>query len=175
MSLNVHVDRLIDSLERFADVLPAAVRRLRSDDARWRPDDGGWSILEIVAHLADEEVEDFRARLRLTLQDPLADWPPIDPEGWAIQRRYNEGGLDAALGRFVAARRESVAWLRGLPNPDYSQSHEHPRGRLRAGDLLTAWVAHDALHLRQIAKRLYQIAGRDAGEFHADYAGRWGS
>ncbi len=171
----MHVDRLIDSLERFADVFPAVVRRLRPDDARWRPDDGGWSILEIVAHLADEEIEDFRARLRLTLHDPEADWPPIDPEGWAIQRRYNEGGLDAALGRFVAARRESVAWLRGLQNPDYSQSHEHPRGRLSAGDLLTAWVAHDALHLRQIAKRLYQITGRDAGEFHADYAGQWGS
>ncbi len=171
----MHVDRLIGSMDRFAGLLRAVVAGLSPEDARWRPDDGGWSILEIVAHLADEEVEDFRTRLRLTLQDPLADWPPIDPEGWAIQRRYNEGGLDAALGRFVAARRESVAWLRGLRNPDYSQSHEHSRGRLRAGDLLTAWAAHDALHLRQIAKRLHQIVGRDAGEFHADYAGRWGS
>jgi hypothetical protein len=34
-------------------------------------------------------------------------------------------------------------------------------------------VAHDYLHLRQIAKRMYQMAGRDAGEYSTRYAGEW--
>ena len=42
-----------------------------------------------------------------------------------------------------------------------------------AGDLLAAWSAHDALHLRQISKRLYQIAQRDAGSYSVQYAGEW--
>jgi hypothetical protein len=147
---------------------------LAAADARWRPDEGGWSILEIVTHLADEEVEDFRRRVELTLRDPEAPWPPIDPEGWAVERRYNEGSLAEAVGRFVAARRESVRWLRGLERPDWSTAHRHPKlGPLRAGEIFTAWVAHDALHLRQIAKRLFQMAQRDGGEYEPAYAGTW--
>ena len=167
-------DRLILTLERFGAALPALVGDLAEEDARWRPPVGGWSILEVVTHLADEEVEDFGTRLRLTLQGTSDPWPPIDPEGWAIGRRYNEGSLAEALGRFTAARRVSVAWLRGLNNPDWTRRYDHPQlGAIRAGDLLVAWTAHDALHLRQIAKRLFQMTQRDGGDYAPDYAGRW--
>jgi hypothetical protein len=43
-------------------------------------------------------------------------------------------------------------------------------GPIRAGDLLAAWAAHDAAHLRQIASRLIDLAKRDAGEYHISYA-----
>ncbi|MHC4903871.1 MAG: DinB family protein [Planctomycetota bacterium] len=143
---------LIDRLERFADILPAVVDGLSEADARWRPDGTGWSILEIVTHMADEEVEDFRQRVELTLRDPEAAWPPIDPEGWAVERRYNEGRLAEVVERF----------------------YRHPKiGAMHAGEVFTAWAAHDALHLRQIAKRLYQMTARDGGEYGPDYAGSW--
>ena len=171
----MNVESLIGRLDRFAEALPAVVAGIPGADARWRPPEGGWSILEIVTHLADEEVEDFPARLKLTLRDPELEWPPVDPEESAVQRRYNEGNLDEAVGRFVSARRDSVKWLRGLREPDWSITHHHEvLGDLRGGDLLAAWVAHDALHLRQIAKRLFQLTGRDAGEYGTAYAGSWG-
>ena len=170
----MNAQRLIDSLERFAGILPAAVRDVSSEDARWKPADGAWSILEVVSHLADEEVEDFRGRLERTLRDPAEPWPPNDPEQWAIERRYNEGDLVETSARFVAERRASVEWLRGLDGPDWSRAHVHPKwGPIRAGDILASWAAHDALHLRQIAKRMFQMARRDGGEFTTDYAGDW--
>jgi hypothetical protein len=166
--------RLIARLERFGAALPAVVTGIPADDARWKPADGAWSVVEIVRHLGDEEVDDFRRRLQLTLDDPAADWPPIDPEGWAVERRYNEDSLDVAAARFAAERRASVAWLRGVAGPNWSNTHLHPKGwSIRAGDLLSAWAAHDALHLRQIAKRLYQLAQRDGGEYVTVYAGEW--
>ena len=164
---------LINSLRRFADILPAVVDGLPVDDARWKPADDAWSILEIVTHVADEEVEDFPARLRSTLADPEQQWKPIDPEGWAVKRRYNEGDLDEQVQRFVSSRRESVTWLRDLKNPDWSKTFVHPKGEISAGDLLASWAAHDALHLRQIAKRLFQISQRDGGEYSTAYAGSW--
>ncbi len=168
----MHLKRLIDSLERFAEILPAVVRGVSADDARWKPADGAWSILEIVTHMADEEVEDFRTRVELTLRDPAEPWPPIDPETWAVDRRYNEGDLAGALKRFVSERCRSIKWLRGNANPDWSKAHPHPQlGPLRAGDIFAAWVAHDALHLRQITKRMHQMTQRDAGEYRSDYAG----
>lgn len=170
----MHAQALIDRLERFPAALAAAARCARGDDVRWRPAHGGWSIVEIVNHLADEDVEDFRARLAATLRDPDAAWPPIDPEGAVVARRHNERDLDESLERFGAARRESVSWLRSLKRPDWDASHAHPTlGAIRAGDLLTAWCAHDALHLRQIARRLHELALRDAEGFDASYAGAW--
>jgi hypothetical protein len=36
-----------------------------------------------------EKNEDFRKRLELVLNNPEDPWPPIDPEGWVVQRNYN--------------------------------------------------------------------------------------
>jgi len=164
---------LIDSLQRFADILSAVVNGIPVDDARWKPTNGAWSILEIVTHMADEEVEDFPARLRATLTDPKQQWKPIDPEGWAVERRYNDRDLDEQVQRFVSLRRESITWLRDLKSPDWANTFTHPKGKISAGDLLASWAAHDALHLRQIAKRLFQMTQRDAGEYSTAYAGSW--
>lgn len=166
--------KLIDSLDRFGRLLPEVVRDIPEGDYRWKPPDGAWSILEVVCHLADEDEFDFRPRVRLTLNDPAANWPPIDPEGWAVARRYNESQLVEVLARFCTYRQSSVAWLRSLESPDWNQTHQHPKfGPFRAGDILAAWAAHDTLHLRQISKRLYQLAARDAGEYSVRYAGEW--
>lgn len=168
------VRALVRRLERFPAAVRAAVGCVEGPDACWRPDGRRWSILEIVSHLADEEAEDFRPRLQRTLRNPAESWPAIDPERWAIQRRYIDRELAAELARFERERSASVAWLGGLVQPDWHRAHDHPRlGVIRAGDLLAAWSAHDALHLRQIAKRLYELAQRDAGGYSADYAGAW--
>ena len=146
--------RLIDRLERFAGVLPAVVDGVSADDARWRPEDGAWSILEIVNHMADEEVGDFRTRLELTLRGAGEPWPPIDPEGWAVERRYNEQDLKATVDRFVMARRASVSWLRSLEQPDWSKTHEHPRlGCMRAHSDVRDGVSRIKCHKRVTFKR----------------------
>lgn len=165
---------LISHLARFPSVLRPLVTHLDEDDARWTPADGAWSILEIVCHLGDEEADDFRTRLRLTLESPDAGWPPIDPPRWAVERRYNEQDLGRSTARFVEERAASIRWLRGLATFDPNRAHVHPKfGAISAGQLLASWVAHDALHLRQIAKRLHQLAGVHGAPFETGYAGEW--
>ncbi len=171
----VNAENLIAGLDRFATTLAPLVQGINSDDARWRPANGAWSILEVVTHLADEEVEDFRRRLQMTLSDPTTPWPPNDPEAWAVERRYNDGELAESLARFLEERRASLGWLRSLDKADWSIAYQHPKvGPVPAGDLLASWAAHDLLHLRQVTKRLFQMAQRDAGEYKTDYAGEWG-
>jgi hypothetical protein len=166
---------IINRLERGGRAFPALVDGLTDDELRWKPASGAWSILEIVCHLGDEEVDDFRTRLFSTLEDPAKQWPGIDPEGWAGHRRYNETDAAAALARFVQERARSIELLRALKDPNWSLTHHHPKfGPIAAGDLLASWAAHDALHLRQVAKRLFELAGRDAGAFRTAYAGEWG-
>jgi hypothetical protein len=169
----MNLESIIRRMEQFPQALQALAGQPPPEDARQRGPAGQWSILEIVSHLADEEEADFRVRVRLTLEDPEQDWPPIDPEGWARDRRYNERDLSAEFDRFAAARADSLAWLRSLKDPDWRRFREHPHGRLSAGDLMASWAAHDALHLRQIAKRLYELARRDAPGCDVGYAGPW--
>lgn len=170
----MNFEHLVNSLERFGHMLPEVVCGVSDEDARWKPADGAWSILEVVCHLADEEEFDFGLRTRLTLTNPAQPWPPIDPEGWAVERDYNAKNLGDVVRRFTELRRQSVRWLRELKDPNWKQAYQHPQfGPFPAGDLLAAWTAHDCLHLRQIAKRMYQLVQRDAGEHSVRYAGEW--
>ncbi len=180
---------LIERMARFPGILRACVEGLRREDLVRRSPSGAWSIGEILCYLVDEEVEDFRHRLRSTLEDPTRPWPKTDPEGLAIERKYAEQDPLEALARFEQARKESIAWLREVltttppHDPRWRNAYHHPSGRvIQVGDLLTAWSAHDMLHVRQIAKRMYELAWRDggsgkggsgAGEFSAEYAGEW--
>jgi hypothetical protein len=168
----MNLDAMIARMEGTPGAIAALTAGLADPDARFRPPSGAWSILEIINHLADEEADDFRARLVATLAQPQQPWAPIDPEGWARQRRYNERDVAESIARFAAERARSVGFLRGLQAPDWGRAHAHPSlGTLRAGDLMCSWAAHDALHVRQIGKRLHDLARRDAPGFAPDYAG----
>lgn len=172
----MHPHTLVRSLEAFVRIIPALVEGLAERDAHWRPDDKSWSFVEIVRHLADEEIEDFRPRLESLLRNPEADWAPIDPERWARDRHYQESSLHEAVELFLERRRANLDWLRGRleEQPDWSQTKSHPRfGSMQAGELLAAWAAHDALHARQIIKRRHQLIERDAEPFSTGYAGEW--
>ncbi len=169
------VQNLFSRLSGFSTALPALIGHVSAPDSKWKPADGAWSILEIVCHLADEEVDDFRARVQSTLEAPEQEWAPIDPETAAIERKYNDGSISEAIERFVQERNTSVAWLRGNLEriaENVNQAYEHPRfGPITVGELFGSWVAHDQLHIRQISKRLYQLTNRDAAPYSTRYAG----
>jgi hypothetical protein len=169
----LNVRALRERLRANAEVLAALVAGVGDEQARWRPDSAQWSILEVVNHLADEEVEDFRARLDAVLHHPGA-WPPIDPQGWPTSRRYNEREIRASVDRFLAARAESLEWLDRLASPDWSLAYQHPSiGPISAGDLLTSWVAHDHIHIRQINRLHRDWLITSLSDHSPRYAGRW--
>src|SRR5215831_7788194 len=74
-------------LARFPTVLLALLIDLEPSAWRARPAPAEWAPVEIVCHLRDEEVEDFGARLRVVVEGGTA-FAPIDPERWAVERRY---------------------------------------------------------------------------------------
>ena len=169
----LEVAALRDRLSAHVDVFAALVAGVDDTQARWKPDPAQWSILEVVNHLADEEVEDFRARLDATLHHP-GSWPPIDPQGWPASRGYNDRKLGQSLARFLEARASSLAWLDGLVDPDWSLAYQHPSiGPISAGDLLTSWVAHDHIHIRQINRLHRDWLVASLSGHSPRYAGRW--
>ncbi len=109
----MNLDAARAQLAAHAEAIAALVRPVDGEGARWKPSPEAWTILEVVCHLADEERDDFRTRVALTLQDPTLPWPPIDPGGWVTARDYASRDLGAALADFLAERERSLAWLGG--------------------------------------------------------------
>lgn len=177
-------DRLIRALAAFPDQLDALVADTHGDEWRWKPNQSNWAIVEVLGHLLREEREDFRTRLRMTLERPGAGassewtWPRIDSSGDVARHRDIDGDPAAVLSAFRDERVASVDWLRSLyadgESPDWDAGYTHPElGLLRAGDLLASWADHDALHARQLVKRRHEMIGSWAGAYSCAYAGSW--
>lgn len=167
------LDRITSQLTRQAEAIRALVQDIPDDQARWKPNPDAWSILEVIHHLWDEEIEDFRAHLDHILYHADQPWPRIDPGGWVTQRRYNQQEPAAVLAQFLAARQESLAWLATLHKADWNAAIAMPWGSLQAGDMLASWAAHDLLHLRQLIELHYAWTRQAAAPYSVEYAGDW--
>jgi uncharacterized damage-inducible protein DinB len=144
-------EKIIAHLRVNVDIFTNLFQNVSDEQARWKPGRDRWSILEVINHLYDEEREDFKQRIELVLNNPEAAWPPIDPEGWVIQRSYNERDFKQSLQNFLAERDKSLLWLNQLVSPDWQATHRHPKmGPMSAELILANWLAHDLFHIRQV-------------------------
>lgn len=158
-------------LGRTPAMVEHLVADLDGDGWRARPAPAEWSAVEIVCHLRDEDAEDFGARVQavLTGSGPV---PPIDPEAWAVTRRYREAEPTDALRAFRALREASLAMLSGASAEALRARLAHPGGlRLTGLDLVAAWMTHDRLHLHQLAGTLARVGADRWRSFRTDYAG----
>lgn len=158
-------------LARLPAVLDGLVGDLDERAWRERPAPNEWSPVEIVCHLRDEEVEDFRARVEVVL-DGGTRFAPIDPEQWAVDRRYLDDDPARALAALRERRAASLAFLDGVSPERLPGEVDLPRGGPLSGlDLLAAWVQHDALHVAQLAATVARLWADGWPRLRTDYAG----
>lgn len=163
-----------ERLQRGELLVITLFERLPDALARWKPAPERWSLLEVLNHLADEEVLDFRARIESTLGDPKRPWPPIAPQEWVVERKYNARDPRESLDRFLAERRKSIEWLRTQGGAPWDNAYVHPKvGAMSARMLLANWLAHDLLHVRQMLKLHHDWLALQAAPDKLDYAGPW--
>jgi hypothetical protein len=164
---------IIAELSRNKDVFRDLFSGLAEPQVKWKQAPEKWCLLEIVCHLYDEEREDFRARVDHILHNSDKEMPKIDPVAWVTQRKYIEQNYDELIDKFVAEREKSLHWLASIDSPDWQRYYQHPKvGPITAELILTNWLAHDYLHIRQVIRLKY-----DYLKAHTivplDYAGEW--
>jgi len=165
--------RQLERMASQAEAIASLTRSLTVDEACYRIEESSWSVVEVMGHLLDEEREDFRVRLDYILHRPGEPWPPINPQGWVTERRYRERDLAGTVEGFLAERGRSLAWLRGLGEPEWCTEGQAPFGVISAGDMFASWVAHDVLHLRQLVKLRWALTVRALEPHATRYAGDW--
>lgn len=161
----------INNLKNNLEVFKSIVEKTDNEQSCWKPEPPKWSVLEVMHHLYDEEKEDFRLRMEYTLDDPEKEWIPINPSQWVIDRKYNEQNFKEIVNNFFGEREKSVVWLKSLESPNWNNTHHHPKiGSISAGDLLSSWVAHDFLHMRQIVTLNLEYYKMKSDPFGTRYA-----
>ena len=139
----------------------------------FRSNPEAWCLLEVVCHLLDEEVEDFRERVNHVLTTPKTPLRSISPDKWPKERAYLQKDFGATLTTFLVERQNSIEWLLSLKEPDWQQTVDHPEvGPRSAKKFLVNWLAHDYHHIRQI-NRIHHAFLRFSSNDDLTYAGRW--
>lgn len=169
----VNLDKLTTQLADNAYRLRSFVQGIPPEQASWKQTPTEWSMLEVINHLYDEELWDFRVRLDYILHHPTQPWPAINPQGWVTEHNYNQQPFQESLDNFLAARQESLDWLLSLPEPDWEAVYDAPFGPITAGDMAAAWIAHDLLHLRQLVELHWAYTNQLLKPHQPDYAGSW--
>ena len=160
-------------LVNSTDMILTFLAGLTQEEARVKPDEASWSILETLCHLYDEEREDFREHLDFILNRQDEKWHKIDPAAWVIARKYNERDFREMKEKFFAERSRSLDWLKGLSDANWDLTYTSEFGILSAGDMFASWVAHDNLALRQFVELRRNQIEKITEPFRVDYAGDW--
>ncbi|MGN6755830.1 MAG: DinB family protein [Thermomicrobiales bacterium] len=145
---------LLDTYRATPAILRALLRGVSDEQARARAGANDWSIIEIVAHLADAEVT-ATERVTLMTREDRPRLAAYDQEKRARARNYIGLDLAATLERFAHLRAEQIALLSTFDTAAWQRGGVHDEAGAITVEALTAHMAaHDAIHLAQIARLL---------------------
>ncbi|GAB1856807.1 DinB family protein [Flavobacteriaceae bacterium MHTCC 0001] len=168
------VNDVIIQLGQNKAVFEQLLEGVSKADYLWRPKPEKWCLLEIVCHLLDEEIYDFKARVKHALEYPQKELVPIDPEGWVVSRGYISKNYNDTLLQFLNEREASITWLKEQQyHAKWSNALHHPELEVLSAELfLRNWLVHDYLHLRQILRYKFALL-QQSSTIDLSYAGNW--
>ena len=138
-------------LERFA-AGPALIEETleHAADAMGRETPEGWSIRDILVHLADAEI--LRAlRIRLILAEPGVRLPVFDQDVWRASLGYDQRGPGIAFSAYASMVGASAELIEALGDAAWEISGEHPEdGTLSVRELITRGANRALEHAQQI-------------------------
>jgi hypothetical protein len=164
---------LYHELENSTGMIRSLLAGITQEEAQVRPSADSWSILEVVCHLHDEELEDFREHLDFILHRQGEEWHEIDPQGWVLARNYNQQDFTRKQADFFEERRKSLEWIQGLSESNWEIEYTSPFGSMKAGGMLASWIAHDNLHIRQLVELRRARIEEITQPYPIGYAGDW--
>jgi hypothetical protein len=138
-------------VEETAAHLRAAVAGLTEEqlDTPYRP--GGWTVRQVVHHLADSHMNAY-TRFRLALTE---DEPPIKPyneKNWAELSDARTAPAELSLSLLEAMHARFVLLLRAVPPTDFARAIKHPElGRVTLEKYLAMYAWHGRHHVAHVS------------------------
>jgi tRNA-binding protein len=149
-------------------VLSTTARRLREliagravEELSSTPDAAKWSVVQILAHLADAEVV-AGWRIRSILAEDGIALQPFDQDTWAETFHYAAADPFESCQLFEANRTALLSLLRRVDRSLYARHGMHAeRGRETIEHLIRLYAGHDLNHLAQMERLIAQLPTPD--------------
>ena len=143
--------KLLDAAEKSPREIAASVSGLSEQVLRYKPAPDKWSIVEILAHLADMEIL-YAYRMRQMVADDKPVIAPIDQDQWAARLGYLQESAPELLALYGLNRHHNLNLLRRLKPENLDKGAFHPE--LQRPVTLAEYVQmigkHGPNHLAQI-------------------------
>ncbi|MGN8770254.1 YfiT family bacillithiol transferase [Paenibacillus barengoltzii] len=117
-------DQWIREIETLPTRLRQAVAGLSEDQLNLPYREGGWTLRQVVHHLADSHINAY-TRFKLALTEETPTIRPYHEDRWAKLSDY-EGDIEASLLLLEALHRRWTHLLRSLSEEDFERSFHHP-------------------------------------------------
>src|SRR6185369_1167692 len=129
--------------DKAPDTLASLIDGLTHEELGYRPTPQKWSIRDIVAHLADDELVGAY-RIRLILSAPGTAIQAFDQDVWARTGRYSTADVKESLEMFRILRQANLALLRALTPAEWNLQGIHAeRGAESIRDIAMYYAGHD--------------------------------
>lgn len=142
---------LISTIKDLPDNIEAAVSGLSADqiDTPYRP--GGWSLRQVVHHVADSHMNAF-CRFKLALTEAVPTIKPYDEAAWAeLPDSAAEVGVSLRMIRSLHERFGEL--LDAMSDDDFSRKLSHPEsGEWDLDGMLALYAWHSRHHTAHITK-----------------------
>ena len=130
--------------------LASLVEGLSPEELSRRPAPDKWSIQQLAAHLADDELVGGY-RIRLILAAPGTQIQAFDQDVWSQTGRYDRTDVRLSLEMFRVLRKANLALLHALHAEEWDLFGVHAeRGTESIRDIAMYYAGHDLNHFRQI-------------------------
>ena len=150
-------ERDIAVLAELPSMLRSAVAGLDDFQLDTAYRDGGWTVRQLVHHVADSHMNAY-VRIRLALTE---DWPTIKPYAesrWAELADAKTLPVEVSLALLEALHRRWVVLLKSLGEEDWQRGYMHPEnGRQALGTVIAlySWHSrHHTAHVTELRKRM---------------------
>lgn len=154
-----------DPLETQAqapDLLTALIANIPLEQLTTRSSPEKWSVGEILAHLAEDEIATAWRYRQMVEQSGIA-LAGFDQDLWARLGNYGARLPEESLALFRLLRNANLQFLKGLTPAQWDCSGIHAeRGRITVRELATHMVGHDANHIDQIRSILSRSPVRNS-------------
>ena len=160
-------NEILELFKKGTDILESALAGLSDFELDYVPSNGGWSIRQIVHHLADGD-DLWKTCIKMALGNEKAEftlkWYLALPQTeWAKQWSYEKRSIDASLALLRASRDHILQLLKFAPDGwTKSARYLEPNGKVEVvpvGFVIKMQADHILHHVKRISEIRQEISG----------------
>jgi hypothetical protein len=143
---------LIRQIEETPALLRKAVHGLTTTQCHQPYREGGWSVRQVVHHVADSHMNAYiRCKLAVTEDNPTIK--TYDEKSWAQLSDANSDDVETSLTLLDALHHRWVYFLRSIPEAHFERQFMHPeRGPMTLDTTIALYAWHGRHHVAHIAE-----------------------